>query len=133
MPIGDGYKNLKKHRSPDEARMNGRKGGIASGKARREKKSAREYAIAALEAVTTNKDGKKIVIKDAMIQKLIARAITDTDLNSIKYLLELIGEAPSQKIEVTGKDGKDLIDAKISKEEARKLIQEMSKEFGWNE
>lgn len=69
--------------------------------ARREKKqmvkSAREFAIAALNAVAEDKNGKKFVVKDAMIKKLIARALEDTDLNAIKYLLELIGESPADE------------------------------------
>ena len=48
----DGYKNLKPIQSTEEARSRGKKGGIASGKARLAKKTAREYAIAALEATT---------------------------------------------------------------------------------
>lgn len=128
-------KNLKpfdKTQSREEAKKNGKKGGIASGKARREKKTAREYAIAALEATTKGKDGKTITIKDVMIQKVIAKAISETDLNAIKYIVELIGESPSQKIEVTGKDGKDLLQKDLSKDEAKALIAEMSAEFGWN-
>lgn len=125
-------KNLKPIRSEAEAREKGKKGGIASGKARREKKTAREYAIAALEATTKGKDGKTITIKDVMIQKVIAKAISETDLNAIKYIVELIGESPSQKIEVTGKDGKDLLQKDLSKDEAKALIEEMSAEFGWN-
>lgn len=132
MPKEEGYRNLKPIQSKDEARARGRKGGIASGKARREKKTAREYAIAALEAETTDSSGKKVVIKDAMIQKLIVRAISETDLNAIKYILELIGDAPSQKIEVTGKDGSDLMKTEISKEEAKKLVAELGAEFGWD-
>lgn len=115
--------------SREEAAKNGRKGGIASGKARREKKTAREYAIAVLEGYVKDKD---ITLKDAMMQKLIQRAITDTDLNAIKYILELIGESPAQRIEVTGKDGKDIIQKDLSREEARELVKEMGKEFGWD-
>jgi hypothetical protein len=115
--------------SHEEAVKNGRKGGVASGKARREKKTAREYAIAVLEGYVKDKD---ITLKDAMMQKLIQRAITDTDLNAIKYILELIGESPAQRIEVTGKDGKDLNQSNISKSEARELIKEMGKEYGWD-
>lgn len=128
----DGYKNIKPPRSSVEARKNGKKGGIASGKARLAKKTAREYAIAALEGVTKDKDGKSITIKDVMIQKLIAKAVSEADLNAIKYIVELIGESPSQKIEVTGKDGKDLINQDVSRAEAKKLIAELSAEFGWD-
>lgn len=128
-------KNLKpfdKTQSREEAKKNGKKGGIASGKARLAKKTAREYAIAALEGVTKDKEGKSITIKDVMIQKLIAKAVSEADLNAIKYIVELIGESPSQKIEVTGKDGKDLLQKDLSKDEAKALIAEMSAEFGWN-
>lgn len=115
--------------SHEEAVKNGRKGGVASGKARREKKTAREYAIAVLEGYVKDKD---ITLKDAMMQKLIQRAITDTDLNAIKYILELIGESPTQRIEVTGKDGKDIIQKDLSREEAKELVKEMGREFGWD-
>jgi hypothetical protein len=57
-------KNLKPVRSESEAREKGKKGGIASGKARLAKKTAREYAIAALESVIKDKDGKSTTIKD---------------------------------------------------------------------
>ena len=71
-----------------------------SAEARRQKKetvkSAREFALAALTAVATDKEtGAQYVVKDAMIKKLIAKAISDIDLNAIKYLLELIGESPA--------------------------------------
>ena len=125
-------KNLKPVRSESEAREKGKKGGIASGKARLAKKTAREYAIAALEGVTKDKEGKSITIKDVMIQKLIAKAVNEADLNAIKYIVELIGKSPSQKIEVTGRDGKDLLQKDLSKDEAKALIEEMSAEFGWN-
>lgn len=124
-------KNLKPNteRTPKEREELARKAGIASGKARREKKTAREYAIAVLEGYVKDKD---ITLKDAMMQKLIQRAITDTDLNAIKYILELIGESPAQRIEVTGKDGKDIIQKDLSREEAKELVKEMGKEFGWD-
>ena len=59
-------------------------------------KTAREFALAALNAVATDKDtGNKYVVKDAMIKRLITKAISDADLNAIKYLFELIGESPA--------------------------------------
>ena len=131
--MGD-RKNIEKYdftsdQNREEAAKNGRKGGIASGKARREKKTAREYAIAVLEGYVKDKD---ITLKDAMMQKLIQRAITDTDLNAIKYILELIGESPAQRIEVTGKDGKDIIQKDLSREEAKEFVKELGREYGWD-
>lgn len=124
-------KNLKPNsaRTPKEREELARKAGQASGKARREKKTAREYAIAVLEGYVKDKD---ITIKDAMMQKLIQRAISETDLNAIKYILELIGESPAQRIEVTGKDGKDIIQKDLSREEAKEFVKELGKEYGWD-
>ena len=134
MPKSDGYKNLKPVKSKEEARIRGSKGGIASGKKRREIKTAREYAVAALSGEVKLKDGKKLTIKDQMIQRLIAKAISEVDLNAIKYIVELIGESASQKIEVTGKDGAEikLMNTNLSKRDAKKLVKEMGKEFGWD-
>lgn len=115
--------NLKPVRTVEEAREKGRAGGIASVKARREKKSAREFAEAALNAEVTDKaTGKKVVVKDAIIQGVIAKAIQEKDLAAIKYLFELTGESPAQRMEITGAEGKDLIPQKpLTKEELKEL------------
>ena len=42
--MNDGIENLKPYQSEDEAREGGRKGGIASGAARRRKRDMREWA-----------------------------------------------------------------------------------------
>lgn len=116
--------------SREEAKKNGKKGGIASGKARLEKKTVREFAEMALNAEVTDKTtGKKVVVKDAIIQKLVARAIQENDLQTVRYLFELIGENPAQKMEITGSDGKDLIPQKpLTKEELKKLYKKLENE-----
>lgn len=103
-------KNLKPNseRTPTELREMTRKAGIASGIARRNKKTAREFAEAALNAEVTDKaSGKKVVVKDAIIQGLVAKAVQEKDLNTVKYLFELIGEGAAQKVDVTT-NGKDV-------------------------
>ena len=118
-------------RTPQELREMTRKGGIASGEARRRKKTAREFAEAALNAEVTDKGtGKKIVVKDVIIQKLIQRAIQEQDLNTVKYLFELINESPTPKIEVTGRDGERLFDntKPMSRKEAAELLKRLQEE-----
>lgn len=134
MPKSDGYKNLKPVKSKEEARIRGSKGGIASGKKRREIKTAKEIMIAALNEEIKSQDGRKATIKEIMMQKLLKKAAQEGDLNSIKYIVELIGESASQKIEVTGKDGAEikLMNTNLSKRDAKKLVKEMGKEFGWD-
>lgn len=126
-------KNLEQHkiRTTSEAREKGRKGGIASGQKRRELKTLREYVTAALGA-KTNINGEETSIKDAMMRSLVINAVKNNDLAAIKYIAELIGESPAQKIELTGKDGKDLNQPNLSSKEAREFVKEMGKEFGWD-
>ena len=123
-------KNLRPPQSTDEARERGKKGGIASGKARLEKKTAREFAEAALNAEVKDKaTGKMVVVKDAIIQGVIAKAIQEKDLAAIKYLFELTGESPAQRMEITGAEGKDLIPQKpLTKEELRELHRKLENE-----
>lgn len=95
-----------------------------------ERKSAKEFAQMALNAEVTDKStGKKVIVKDAIIQKLVAKAIQENDLQTVKYLFELTGESPTQKMEITGADGKDLIPSKpLSKKEIKDLLEELENE-----
>lgn len=128
-------KNLKpftSEQSREKAVENGRKGGKASGEAKRERKAMRELMQSALD--TNIKAGDEMIpAREAMLLKLMQSAL-EGDLASVKYIIELIGEAPSQKVEVTGKDGKDLYkyERELSREEARKFVEELGKEYGWS-
>ena len=111
--------NMKLTRSERIAKA--KKAGEASGIARGKKKSAREFAEAALNA--------EVVVKDAIIQGVIKKAIQEKDLAAIKYLFELTGESPAQKMEITGAEGKDLIPQKVlSRSEMKKLLKELENE-----
>lgn len=123
--------NLKKRSlSTEEASRMGKLGVEAKRAKIAQRKSAREFAEAALNAEVTDKStGKKVIVKDAIIQKLVAKAIQENDLQTVKYLFELIGENPTQKMEITGAEGKDLIPQKpLSKKEIKKLIEELENE-----
>lgn len=74
-------------RSPEEVREMGRKGGIASGQARREKKLFKE----AIE----KKLGQSL---DSMIDAMITQAKTG-NVQAITFLRDTIGEKPTDKIE----------------------------------
>lgn len=117
-------------RTKSERREIAIKGGLASGASRLRKKTAREFAEAALNAVVTDKEtGEKVVVKDSIIQKLVARAIQENDLATAKYLFELIGESPAQRMEITGAEGKDLIPQKpLTKEELKELHKRLEDE-----
>ena len=71
-----------------------------------ERKTAREFAEMALNAEIENKKtGEKIIAKDAIIKRVIAKALQDGELNSVKYLFELIGESPEKQLNVNLKNG----------------------------
>ncbi len=46
-------------------------------------------------------DGKEIDGRTLLMTKLFRRAFIDSDLPSIKFVCEMIGEAPAQQIDVT--------------------------------
>lgn len=90
-----------------------------------ERKAAKDFAQMALNAeVMDKKTGKKVVVKDAIIQKLVAKAIQETDLQTVKYLFELIGEQPTQmqKVEVSG-ELRNAFKVVVQNEEDKKLVE----------
>lgn len=110
--------------SKKEARENGRKGGIASGIARREKRTMKELLDMVLSQEVTNKNGEKATKKEVIAIQLANKAVNG-DLKAIDQLTKLIGEQ-IVKTEITGKDGKDLIpENKMSVEELEKEIERL--------
>lgn len=103
-------KNLKSNyeRTPKERKELARKAGIASGIARLEKKSAREYAEMALNVeIMDEVTGEKVTAKNKIILNMVRDAIKENDLQKVKYLFELVDESPTQKMDVTT-NGKDI-------------------------
>ena len=78
----------------EEAREIGRKGGIASGKARRERKAFKEALLLALETMT--EEGK--TIQDKGIESLMKKYI-DGDLQAFTIVRDTVGENPTNKVE----------------------------------
>lgn len=79
-------------RSESEVRELNRKGGIASGKARRAKREAREWAKIALDEMLKGKHGEDVPTRYAMIKKQIQKAVGKGDTASFEKVLRLAGE-----------------------------------------
>ena len=80
-------------RSKDEAKENGKKGGIASGKARREKKEFREFAKIVLdELVKDKKSGDQIPTRYAALKAVLKRVLKDGDHNALKTIAQMANE-----------------------------------------
>ena len=91
-------KNLKVPTST-EARINGKKGGIASGIARREKKSLREAMQVLMDADLTGKDGKTMTGTEAMAAKAFQAALKG-DWKAWELVRDTAGQKPVDKVMV---------------------------------
>lgn len=103
-----------KNFTPEEYRKNGAKGGIASGKAKREKKRTKEILDiflsmplkkrkeAEIEDIKAFEElkGKNITVNEAIQLKQVQRALNG-DLNSALYIRDSIGDKPTDKVETT--------------------------------
>ena len=90
-------------RSKGEARENGRKGGIASGKARRAKRDIKAYLDILLDMDLQTKDGKLMQGSERIATALFTKA-ANGDLTAIQKVLDL-KYPKEQKIELTSSDG----------------------------
>lgn len=82
--------NLRKL-TTSEAREIGKKGGKASGKVRREKRTMKQLLEIALSLMVTNKKGETASRKEVIAIQLVNRAASG-DLKAIDLLTKLIGE-----------------------------------------
>ena len=80
-------------RTPEELREICRKGGIASGEARRRKKTLKESLLLALEIEKGDKTVQEIGV-EALLQKYMSG-----DIQAFTTVRDTIGEKPTEKIE----------------------------------
>ena len=86
--------NLRPVQSKEEARERGRKGGIASGEARRKRRTLKEELLAMLE--------------DPEVQKRLSAAIVekgmDGDIRAFEVIRDTIGEKPKDILDINSND-----------------------------
>ena len=107
-----GIDNLKTP-STEEARSRGRKGGIASGKARREKKALKETLeelltmplkdgraddIEKIKSIASIK-GKNITMQEAIMVAMLNKAAKG-DVRAAEYVRDTIGQKPDNKMNI---------------------------------
>lgn len=107
-------KDLKPVQSKEEAKKRGRAGGIASGKARREKKAMRETldillsmpmkdgAYADMESIQSfaSIKGKNISVQEAILIAQVQKAMKG-DTKAAEYVRDTIGQKPGENVEMT--------------------------------
>lgn len=94
--------NLRPVRTEEEARALGRLGGVASGKARREKKLLRELAQMILDEEVTDTHGQTMTRGEAALRVQARKAIIDGDVKALQFLRDTAGQAPVQQVDVSG-------------------------------
>lgn len=101
-----------KGRSSEEAAKNGRKGGIASGAARRERKTLKEALLMILDEPARDKKGQYTggTVQDEIITGLLSRA-KNGDPRAFELIRDTIGEKPVQDVHVRAGDYSALDDA----------------------
>ena len=107
--------------SRDEATKNGRKGGIASGKARREKRDRKQIASELLDLTVSgagidkikkffNLKGKELTAYDTMFLSCMMKAMQKGDANALEKLLKIAGEQFTELLGVTVAKSEKLAD-----------------------
>ena len=108
----DGIENLKPVRSKEEARERGRAGGIASGKARREKRDRKQMASDLLDLTMhgagVDKIKKFFGMKDTELNayqitvlSCLMKAMQKGDANALEKLLKIAGEQFTELLDVS--------------------------------
>lgn len=107
----------------------GRRGGKASGNKRKFAKTFKEAALASLKKVAETKNGDLKNAREAIADALIREAIKG-NTRAAELLMSIVGESPTKKMEITGKDGRDLMPAKtLTKEEAKELFDKLNENY----
>jgi len=106
--------DLKPVRTSEEAKIRGRNGGLASGKARREKRTLKELMRIALDSAYADRFGLDSEYRgrtnaEVIAAKLCSRAASG-DMAAIKLIFQLEGESARRET-VTDDTDAELVDA----------------------
>lgn len=116
--MNDGKENLIPYneRSKDEARENGQKGGINSGKSRRKKADMRKAVQSMLDNTYSDNSGKELSGAEIMALKLFKIATNEKDkqcISAIKLIIELTGQNKDALTDKKTKTEIKLLEARI--------------------
>ena len=91
------YQNIEKHnftseQDHDTVVENGRKGGIASGEAKREKKRLKAILSEVLDGEVRTKDGQTMTHGEIIVRNTLRRAAEKGSVTDLKTIMELTGD-----------------------------------------
>lgn len=93
-PLPEGHAPFK---AGEEARENGKKGGVKSGEVRRARKTLREELEALLTEEITDKNGRRMQTQKAISASMIKQALTGST-KAFELIRDTIGEKPVDKV-----------------------------------
>lgn len=103
-PMPEGHAPFK---AGEEARENGRKGGIKSGEVRRARRTLREELQDLLAEDITDKNGRRMQTQKAISASMIKQALTGST-KAFELIRDTIGEKPIDKVMVAEVDQKTI-------------------------
>ena len=101
MPNPENIINANSERTPQERQEIARKGGIASGAARRQKKTMRELLDIALSEVIKNPNTGESKTGEEWVAAALMRKAMKGDVAAYRTIAEMRGENAPQKIDIT--------------------------------
>lgn len=84
-------------RTKEEQRAVAKKGGIASGIARREKRDMAYFARLMLDEVITDKKGNELPTRYVMLKSVLKKVLKDGDVQAFKTITAQAGEQPQSE------------------------------------
>lgn len=108
MPKSEGFKNLKFPKNTEEAREWGKKGGINSGKVRKEKKMVADLLNKWADSKLSKEDEEKIrelglsgeTTNRALFLLPLIQNLKNADLSALKLAIKILGEDRKEEAEI---------------------------------
>lgn len=99
--------NLTPVRSVEEARDKGRKGGLASGVSRRDRKTLRAMLEMLMDMPAATEDGPAKSNREAMAVAIVQRALAG-DVKAFEVVRDTLGEKPRDKVDASLSGGLEI-------------------------
>jgi hypothetical protein len=91
---------LNQRRKEDAKRIQ-RMGADALNEQKRQRKRFREYLEDAVSFKVENSNGEEFTALEVIVKKVIQKAVNEIDLATIKFIVDMLGETPSQRMDFT--------------------------------
>ena len=120
MANNDNLKPFDSNQNREEAKKNGRKGGIKSGEAKRRRKTMRAMLDYLLEKELTSKNGEKATTLEAMMTAMIKQGLNG-NVKAVEFIRDTTGQKPTEKVDVDAKG----INIVVGSDEDKEILEDI--------